>query len=101
MNTTLKRFIKNILVVFILIAIFYILDIGCIFKKLSGLSCPGCGMTRAWLSFLKGDIGKAFYYHPLFWMIIVIPAIALIRNRISDSLFNGILICCIVLLMGC
>ena len=101
MNTTLKRFIKNILVLFILIAIFYILDIGCIFKKLSGLSCPGCGMTRAWLSFLKGDIGKAFYYHPLFWMIIVIPAIALIRNRISDSLFNGILICCIVLLMGC
>lgn len=101
MNTTLKRFIKNILVLFILIAIFYILDIGCIFKKLSGLSCPGCGMTRAWLSFLKGDIGKAFYYHPLFWMIIVIPAIPLIRNRISDSLFNGILICCIVLLMGC
>ncbi|MDD5842519.1 MAG: DUF2752 domain-containing protein, partial [Solobacterium sp.] len=101
MNTTLKRFIKNILVLFILIAIFYILDIGCIFKKLSGLSCPGCGMTRAWLSFLKGDIGKAFYYHPLFWMIIVIPAITLIRKRISDSLFNGILICCIVLLMGC
>lgn len=101
MNTTLKRFIKNILVLFILIAIFYILDIGCIFKKLSGLSCPGCGMTRAWLSFLKGDIGKAFYYHPLFWMIIVIPAITLIRKRISDSLFNGILICCIVLLMVC
>lgn len=101
MNTTLKRFIKNLLVLFILIAIFYILDIGCIFKKLSGLSCPGCGMTRAWLSFLKGDIGKAFYYHPLFWMIIVIPAITLIRKRISDSLFNGILICCIVLLMGC
>ena len=44
---------------------------------------------------------KAFYYHPLFWMIIVIPAITLIRKRISDSLFNGILICCIVLLMGC
>ena len=101
MNTTLKRFIKNILVLFILIAIFYMLDIGCIFKKLSGLSCPGCGMTRAWLSLFKGDIGKAFYYHPLFWMIIVIPAITLIRKRISDSLFNGILICCIVLLMGC
>ena len=101
MNTTLKRFIKNILVLFILIAIFYILDIGCIFKKLSGLSCPGCGMTRAWLSFLKGDIGKAFYYHPLFWMMIVIPAITLIRKRISDSLFKGILICCIVLLMVC
>lgn len=101
MNTTLKRFIKDTTVFILIIFAAYFLDFGCIFKKLTGLSCPGCGMTRAWLSFLKGDIKMALYYHPLFWMVAVLPFMAFLRKRISDKLVNILLISCIVMLMGC
>lgn len=43
----------------------------CFFKATIGIPCPGCGMTRAYIALLHGDIKKAFYFHPLF----VIPAI--------------------------
>lgn len=36
-----------------------------------GIPCPGCGMTRAFISLLKFDISQAFYYHPLFPVVIV------------------------------
>lgn len=39
---------------------------GCPFKRIFGLPCPGCGLTRAWLCFLSGDWGQAIRYHPLF-----------------------------------
>lgn len=49
--------------------IFYKYNIGCIWKKIFGIICPGCGYTRALLCILKLDFKKAFYYHPLFWTI--------------------------------
>lgn len=36
---------------------------GCQVKKLTGFICPGCGTTRAVLAMLRGDFGKALYYH--------------------------------------
>ena len=41
----------------------------CPFKLLTGVPCPGCGMTRAYLYLFEGDIQGAFYFHPLFWLI--------------------------------
>ena len=31
------------------------------------ISCPGCGMTRAWLCALRGQWQSALVYHRLFW----------------------------------
>jgi len=40
-----------------------------------GVPCPGCGMTRALRAALTLDFSKAFYYHPLFWLVLLlIPA---------------------------
>lgn len=47
----------------------YLLDLGCVFKGITGLSCPGCGMTRAWLAALRLDLAAAVAYHPLFWTV--------------------------------
>lgn len=41
--------------------------ITCPIKFVTGVSCPGCGMTRAWLSVLRLDFAAALHYHPLFW----------------------------------
>lgn len=36
----------------------------CILHTLTGLYCPGCGGTRACISFLSGDLYASFRYHP-------------------------------------
>lgn len=43
----------------------------CPFLFLWGIPCPGCGMTRAFLALLHLDFAAAFYYHPLFPVVIL------------------------------
>jgi len=69
-----------------LYGIFGILGIGCLIKFLSGASCLGCGMTRAWIAVIHFDIKKAYEYHPLFplplfWLIVFIC-----RKRLNAKL---------------
>lgn len=42
----------------------------CPFRYFFGISCPGCGMTRALLAAVFSDFETAFSYHPLFPMLI-------------------------------
>ena len=39
---------------------------GCHFHRLTGLHCPGCGGTRAFFAFLKGDVALSWRMNPLF-----------------------------------
>ena len=57
----------------------YLLDIGCIFRLMTGIPCPGCGMTRAWLAALRLDYAAAFAYHPLFWVVPIAFVLAFVR----------------------
>ena len=45
--------------------------IGCPIKFLFGISCPGCGMTRALYSVVILDFAAAFEFHPL-WPLVPI-----------------------------
>ena len=45
-----------------------LLDVGCVFRRITGIPCPGCGMTRAHLAALRLDFQAAFYYHPLWFL---------------------------------
>jgi Protein of unknown function (DUF2752) len=38
---------------------------GCMLHRLTGLHCPGCGMTRAAHATLGGDLAAAFRFNPL------------------------------------
>jgi hypothetical protein len=62
----------------------YITGIGCPFRFLFGIPCPGCGMTRAILSGLRLDFNSAFYYHPL-WFLMPIAALALLYLHLFDK----------------
>lgn len=68
----------------------------CVFRTLTGIPCPGCGMTRALLALLSWDLSGALYYHPLFFvppLMAVCAALALVsRNEKRKKLFLALLI---------
>ena len=48
------------------------LDYPCIFNKVTGLCCPGCGGTRAFRALLHGQILRSIYdYPPLIFGVVV------------------------------
>lgn len=59
---------------------------GCPIKAVTGVSCAGCGMTRAWLAALAGDWAEAFFYHPLFWMVPPAVLVFFLRKRLPRRL---------------
>lgn len=84
-----KRFI-NILILFCLVLfliIIYFFPVNCIFKQFTDISCPGCGLTRAFLSLLSFNFVDAFLLNilsiPLFIFLII-----LIVNLIVDIYKN-------------
>jgi hypothetical protein len=44
----------------------------CPIALLTGVACPGCGMTRAASALLRGDVDLALDYHPLIPLIAVL-----------------------------
>jgi hypothetical protein len=34
-----------------------------------GIPCPGCGLTRATLALLHGNVRAALHFHPLVWLL--------------------------------
>jgi hypothetical protein len=81
----------------------------CPFALCTGTACPGCGMTRAAASLIRGDVGGAMTLHPL------VPLIGLqlvagwvwyvLRRRgriqpLSNRALNAILIVTALALLG-
>lgn len=57
----------------------------CLFKHFTGIPCPGCGLTRAFLHFFEGNLSEAFYFHPLFWLVPIIFVVILFRKQAMIS----------------
>jgi hypothetical protein len=60
----------------------YALSLPCPINYVSGISCPGCGMTRAVISLCKLDLARAFYYHPMvFFIIPAVPCYLVLKSK--------------------
>lgn len=85
-----REALLTVLAVAFVYGIFHILGIGCPIKYVTGISCAGCGMTRAYLALLRLDFAAAFSYHPLF----ILPPIALLlivfKEKISKRLYYSL-----------
>lgn len=47
----------------------------CPFRRMTGLPCPACGLTRSWVACAHGDLSAAFGYNlfgPLFMLVAVV-----------------------------
>lgn len=81
----IRRALSCIGVLFIAWLVLYLLDIGCVFRLMTGIPCPGCGMTRAWLAALRLDFAAAFAYHPLFWAVPIAFVLAFVREEMASG----------------
>lgn len=78
--------IRDIIVLIVIFLIYAILiirfDIGipCVFYEITGLYCPGCGITRLCLSLFEGDVYQAFRYNPIIFIDLPISFILFVLN---------------------
>lgn len=88
----------------VIIALFYLfiesIGITCPIKFITGISCAGCGMSRAYVSLIKGDVAMAFYYHPLFMLPPVLLLSLIFRNRMNDKMFKVLISICVILFVA-
>jgi len=66
-----------------------VLDIlpSCVFRSLTGVSCPTCGSTRSLVHLAQGDVGQALAMNPLFALAFVGALLFLLYN--GAALFTG------------
>lgn len=70
----------------------------CPMAVITGIPCPGCGMTRATLAAVHGDFATSFRFHPLgmiivplFALYVAAHALSYIRHGVSqvDKVVSG------------
>lgn len=52
--------------------------VPCMFHTLTGLLCPGCGITRMGACLLQGDIPGAFAQNPVVFLLLPVAAVVLL-----------------------
>ena len=64
--------------------------------RILGLSCPGCGMTSAFLAVFHMNFRLAFYFHPLWPLVVLIVLYFVLRQlgwfKFSESWEKKLLI---------
>ena len=83
-----KEIICAVTAVVVLYTAMESIGITCPIKFITGISCAGCGMSRAWMAFLHLDIAKAFAYHPLFWLVPIAVIVLLCKSKINIKFYK-------------
>ncbi len=61
--------------------IVHAVPVFCPFEALTGIPCPGCGMMRAMLSLVRGDVGNAAAYNPFCFFLAVMVIASVLPSR--------------------
>ena len=86
----LKDKLFTLFLLVVVVAAYLLLKLPCPMQHFLHFPCPGCGMTRAWLSLLRGDVAEAFRFHTMFWSVPLLILYylydgKLFRNKWADS----------------
>ena len=76
-----------LLILYLCLGHLFHLYIPCLFHFLTGLYCPGCGLTRMLYSIIKLDFNKAFHYNQLLFVLFPF-ALFFIINYIYSLIYN-------------
>ena len=75
--------ITSVAAVVVLYVILESFGVTCPIKYITGISCAGCGMSRAWIALMHFNIHEAFMYHPLFFLPPVVVIVMLLKSKIN------------------
>ncbi len=82
-----ENFRGKALAKFIIVHLFFVIALtvyastfGCVLRRVTGISCPGCGLTRAYLACFRLELAEAFSFHPLF--LILPPYVLYMLHRL-------------------
>ena len=59
-----------IVIAYLILNKYHIIYIPCLVHEITGLYCPGCGVTRMIINILNGNFYQAFRYNPLLFISI-------------------------------
>ena len=79
--------ITSVAAVVVLYVILESFGVTCPIKYITGISCAGCGMSRAWIALLHFNIHDAFMYHPLFFLPPVVVIVMLLKSKINIKIY--------------
>ena len=105
MKKTFITWIKIDIILFLIVCAYYgilnIIGATCVIKWIFGVNCPTCGMTRAIISLLKGNVCEYFILHPLALPTAIIVYFSFhINNKKNKKIFNLILILLAILILA-
>ena len=72
----------------------------CVFRKATGIFCPGCGSTRALRALLGGDFLAALRYNPFsIAVLFALPTLLVLRRPKFRAVYYrlGVVVCAVVL----
>ena len=78
----------SVTAVVVLYVILESFGVTCPIKYITGISCAGCGMSRAWIALLHFNIHEAFMYHPLFFLPPVVVIFMLLKSKINIKFYK-------------
>ena len=88
--------IRNLAIPLLAIGILYgimrLAGITCPIRYITGISCAGCGMTRASFALVSGHVHEAVYYHPLVFILPVLIFLYFIRRRMSANTKKAVIV---------
>ena len=101
----MRKNLKEYIILIIILVFFFILllshEIKCLFNEITGLYCPGCGITRMIISILKSEFYQAFRYNPFLFTLLVIYSlyaiISIVRYRKVKPLKNKYVVVLLIL----
>lgn len=65
-----------------IVLVMYAVKAGCLIERLTGIICPGCGLTRAVLAIARLEVRQAFSWHPMVWSLPVLYLFFLYDGRL-------------------
>ena len=89
--------ITSVAAVVMLYVILESFGVTCPIKYITGISCAGCGMSRAWIALLHFNIHEAFMYHPLFFLPPVVVIVMLLKSKINIKIYKIIIFTIIIM----
>jgi hypothetical protein len=85
MRTKLKRLGASMVPLLVLGAALWSGLASCPNRAMTGIPCPGCGLTRASLALLSGDLAGALHWHPLVFLLLPLAGFLVLRSMLSGA----------------